>query len=69
MRIKLLEGVPVAFASFSKSHGHVDIVTKNGLTDFDLAGNELLDSFGQKRFTKRYITFSAGLYGLLEVSG
>src|SRR5260370_739053 len=52
-----------------KSHGRVDIVTENRFTDLNLASNELLHGFDQKRFTKRYIAFSADLYGLLEVSG
>src|SRR5712664_2983806 len=52
-----------------KSHGRVDIVTENRLADFDLASNELLHGFGQKRFTERYIALSAGLYRRLEVSG
>jgi hypothetical protein len=69
MRIKLLEGVPVAFASFSNPTVAVDIVTENRFTDLNLASNELLHGFGQKRFTKRCIALSAGLYGLLEVSG
>src|SRR5712664_211368 len=54
---------------FLKSHGRVDIVTENRFTDFNLASNELLHGFGQKRFTERYIALGAGLYRLLEVSG
>src|SRR6266446_4293949 len=42
-----------------KSHGRVDIVTQNRFTDFNLASNELLNGFGQKRFTKRYIALGA----------
>src|SRR5258708_540280 len=52
-----------------KSHGRIDIVTENRFTDFNLASNELLHGFGQKRFAKRYIALGADLYRLLEVSG
>src|SRR6266481_8013616 len=48
-----------------KSHGRIDIVTENRFTDFNLASNELLHGFGQKRFTERYVALGAGLYRLL----
>src|SRR6266404_6525579 len=47
-----------------KSHGRIDIVTEHRFTDVNLASNELLHGFGQKRFAQRCIPLSAGLYRL-----
>jgi hypothetical protein len=52
-----------------KSDGCVDVVAENRLADFDLAGNELLHGFRQKRFTELDVALGASLNGLLEVSG